>query len=218
MAFLVPLAIAGASAAGATAAGSSLATLGAVASVAAGGIGAFGAIRQGQAQQASQDYNAKIASNNAQIATQNAAFAGAEGDTNAAAKEMQTRAKVGAITAAQGANGLDVNKGSAVDVRASAAELGQLDAMTIRSNAARQAYGYQTQAVSDNAQSALDRATGKNDATAGYITAGGTLLSTIGSTALNFAKFQGSNSFTTDDLNAPNAASAAAGGANNEED
>lgn len=198
MGFLAPLALAGAATAGAT---SSLATIGTIASVASAGIGAFGAIRQGQAASESASYQSTIAANNAKIATQNASFQGAEGDANAAAKELQTRGKVGAITAAQGANGLDVNSGSAVDVRQSAAELGQLDAMTIRSNAARAAYGYQTQATSDQAQSALDKSTAKNDATAGYISGAGTLLSGAGSAALRYANFQGDQGFNTGGLN-----------------
>lgn len=198
MSFLVPLAAAGATAA---AGSSTLATIGTIASVASAGIGAFGAIRQGQAASEAASYQSTIAANNAKIAQQNASFQGAEGDANAAAKELQTRGKVGAITAAQGANGLDVNSGSAVAVRQSAAELGQLDAMTIRSNAARAAYGYQTSAASDTAQSALDKSTAANSKTAGYISGAGTLLSAGGNAALNYANFQGNQGFNTGGLN-----------------
>lgn len=169
--------------------------------IAAAGIQSFGQISQGQAAANAASYQATIAGNNAKIASQNAAYQGAEGDANAAAKELQTRARVGAITAAQAGNGLDVNKGSAVDVRSSAAELGQLDAMTIRSNAARAAYGYQTQASSDNAQSTLDKYTAKNDVIGGYISGAGTLLSAGGNAAMKYGNFQSDNStFKTSDL------------------
>lgn len=202
MGFLIPLAVTAAAGAGtAAAAGSSLATIGTIASIASAGVGAFGAIKQSEAASSAADYSSQIAANNAKIANQNAAFQGAEGEANAAAQEMRTRAKVGAITAAQGASGIDVNKGSAVDVREGTAELGQLDAMTIRSNAARAAYGFQTQSTGDTAQSQLDKSTAKNDTTAGYITGAGTLLSSAGSAALNYANFQNSKSaFGTDDL------------------
>ncbi len=137
---------------------------------------AIGSIAQGKAQSASDKYNAQIARNNTQIATQNATFAGEEGAVNAGAEELKTRAQVGSIKASQAANGVDVNTGSAVDVRSSAAELGELSAINIRSNAARSAYGYQTQASSDTAQAALDKEQAKYASEAGYIKAGTTLL------------------------------------------
>ncbi len=138
---------------------------------------ALGSIAQGRAASQSAKYNAQIQQNNAQIAEQNSRLASEEGAANAAAASQKTRAEVGGIKAAQAANNLDVNKGSAVDVRSSAAELGELNAITIRSNAACQAYGYQTQSASDTAQADLDRQQGKSAETAGYINAGTTLLS-----------------------------------------
>ena len=140
------------------------------------GMSALGQIQQGKAAAASAKYNAQVAENNAVVARQNAAFAGAEGNANAERQGMKTRAAVGAMKAAQAANGIDVNSGSAVDVRSSAAELGQLDAITIRSNAARRAYGFETEAVNDQAQAALDRAGGKAAQKASYIGAASTIL------------------------------------------
>lgn len=140
------------------------------------GASALGSIAQGNQQAAAGKYNAQVQFNNAKIAQQNATFAGEQGAANAATEQQKTRAQVGEIKAAQAANGIDVNKGSAVDVRSSAAELGELNAITIRSNAARQAYGFQTQAASDMAQSQLDKQQAKYDRQAGYIKAGTTLL------------------------------------------
>lgn len=144
--------------------------------VAAVGMQALGSIAQGNAAAKSANYNAAIASNNAQIATNNATLAAQQGAANAGIEQQKTRATVGAIKAAQAANGVDVNKGSAVDVRSSAAELGELNAITIRSNAARSAYGYQTQAASDQAQAQLDRQQGKYAKQAGYVKAGTSIL------------------------------------------
>jgi len=144
--------------------------------VAAIGAQALGSIAQGKQQAASAKYNAAIQENNATIARQNATFAGQEGAANAAIEQQKTRATVGAIKTAQAANNIDVNTGSAVDVRSSASELGELNAINIRSNAARSAYGYQTQASSDEAQAQLDRQEAKYDTKAGYIKAGTTLL------------------------------------------
>jgi hypothetical protein len=60
------------------------------------------------------------------------------------------------------------------------AQLGELDALTIRSNAEREAYGYTTQSSNLTAQSGLTRMAGRNAQTAGYVSAAGTLLSTAG--------------------------------------
>lgn len=151
-------------------------------------VSALSSISQGQQQAASAKYNAKVQENNAETARQNANLASAKGAANAGREQQKTRATVGAIKASQAANGIDVNTGSTVDVQSSAAELGQLNAITIRGNAARQAYGYQTQEVSDKAQAQLDRQEAKYDAAAGYLNAGSTLLSqtTTASNAGNY--------------------------------
>lgn len=173
---------------------SALADVGMVASIAGAGLGAIGSLQSGKASSAAADFNSKVAANNAQIAQQNATWTAEEGEANAAKSEQKTRAGVGAIKAAQAANGVDVNSGSALDVRSSAASLGELDAITIRSNAARTAYGQQTQAASDTAQSNLDKSQASNSETAGEIGAGSSLLGGLGSAAGNFAKFQLQNS------------------------
>lgn len=161
-----------------------IAVVGAVAS-------AYGAVQQAHAASQADKFNEQIAKNNATIAQQNATFAGQEGEQNAATSEAKTRAEVGAIKANQAASGVDVNSGSDVDVRSSAAELGELNAITIRSNAARQAYGYQTQTASDNNQAQLDQSKSSSDETAGLTKAGSTLL-TQGSSA--YSTFVGNNS------------------------
>lgn len=163
------------------------------------GLSALSSLSAGRQASESAKYNAAIQSNNAQIATQNATFAGQEGAINASAAQQKTRADVGGIKAAQAANNIDVNSGSAVDVRSSAAELGELNAINIRSNAARQAYGYSTQASSDTAQAALDREQSKYDTEAGDIKAATTLIGgySQGSQSGLFGKYLADNSLTT---------------------
>lgn len=129
---------------------------------AATAVQTIGSIEQGKAQAAAAKYNA-------QIATQNSAWSAAEGEQNAGVAGLKTQEQSGKIKVAQAANNIDVNSGSAVAVQKSQAEMGMLNEMNIRSNAARQAYGYQ-------AQSGLDKSEAKNDETAGYIGAAGSLL------------------------------------------
>ncbi len=119
---------------------------------------------------------AQIAQNNSALAGQNAFATANAGEAAQNQAQMKTRAVIGATKAAQAANGIDVNTGSAVDVRASEAELGKMDAMTIRSNAARQAYGYQVEGVTQRAQSKLLKAQATQAEIAGVINAGADLL------------------------------------------
>lgn len=152
--------------------------------VASAGVGAMGAIQQGQSQAAAAGYNAKVAANNAQIATENANFVGAEGEQNVASAGAKTKATVAAITANQGASGVNINTGSSVDVRESAAKVGMLNALNVRSEAARKAYGYQTEAASDTAQSQLLRSQQKAAKTAGFLNAGATILGGVSKGAM----------------------------------
>ena len=173
----------------AAAVGANLGAIGAITSIGAAGVGAVGAIEQGNATSAADNYNAKIAKANAQIATQSANYAGAAGTAQAEQAGLQSRSKLGAIVANEGASGVDINSGSNLQVQSSARELGELNAITIRSNAARTAYGYQVQGANDTAQSQLDTFAANNATTSGDIGEGSTLLGGLGSAASNYAKF-----------------------------
>lgn len=183
---------AGAAAGGTAAAGTGItaAEVGTAATLASGAVGAYGAIQSSDAQSKAAKFNAEVAGVNQQIANQNAEFAGAAGEQQAAQQEMKTRAEVGSIKANQAAGGVDVNSGSAVDVRSSAAALGELNAITIRSQAARTAYGYQNQAESYGAQQGLETSQAAAAQTAGAINAGTTALGSLGSASSNWANFQ----------------------------
>ena len=145
--------------------------------------GVAGSIQQGQSQAAMAKYESQVASNNAKIAQQNAAQAGQAGENQAGQSEMKTRAQVGAIKASQAANGLDINSGSSLDVQSSAAEMGEQNAITIRSNAARTAYGYEQQAQNFQTQSELDKMQANNDEISSFTNAGSTLLGGAGKAA-----------------------------------
>lgn len=159
--------------------------------IAASGIQALGAIQQSQAAAASAGYNAKIAGMNAQIEKQKAAWAAAEGEQTAGLAGIKSQQQAGDIKVAQAANNIDVNKGSAVAVQKSQAEMGMLNEMNIRSNAARAAYGYETGAANEEAQVALDRKQQSYSKTAGYINAAGSLLGGAASASM-YDKWLGS--------------------------
>ncbi len=114
--------------------------------------------------------------------------------------------------AAQAASGVDVDTGSAVNVQASQAEIGKLDALTAMSKAAQQAYGYENTASSYGDQATLDTSQAASASTAGAIGAGTTLLGGEGNAASNYAKYlqqAGFNAgFTTGFANLPAATAA----------
>jgi hypothetical protein len=156
-------------------AGVALAAVGTAATVA-------GAEQQASSQAQAAAYQAQVAANNQATANQMASQAVQRGEANATTQEMKTRATVGAITAAQAANNVDVNTGSALDVKTGAEETGQLDALTIRSNAAREAYGFKTEGVNFAADAGLLEQKSQQAIEAGDIAAAGSLLGGASST------------------------------------
>ena len=122
----------------------------AYAALAAAAIGGVASYQQGQ-------YQAQVAENNAKIQQQNAKAAIEAGAVEEQNRRLQTAQQQGKIRAAIGASGVDPNFGSSLDLQSDAAKLGELDALTIRNNAARKAYGFQIQGLSDQATATLDR-------------------------------------------------------------
>ena len=158
-------------------------------SLISGVTGFMGAQQQSAAQQAAANYQASIARINAQIAQQNGQMSIEKGEFNATMAGKDTAAKVGGIMAQQAANGIDVNSGSAVDVRSSAAQMGQLNVLSIRDNASREARGYTNQAESYGLQAGMSDATATGAAAAGGINSATSLLGGATTAATNWAKW-----------------------------
>ena len=186
-------------------AASTVAIISAVSSAVGGVVSVYGQMQSAHAAEAAANYNAQVASNNQIIAQRNATMAAQAGEQQAAVAEQKTRAEAGAIKAGQAAGNIDVNSGSAVDVQSSAAELGELNAITLRSNAAKTAYGYQTQGSGYGDQATLDRSQASYQSTAGAIGAASTFLGGMGSAATNYEKYQlqAAGSMTAPGGNAP---------------
>lgn len=109
------------------------------------------------------DYQATVAKNNADIARMAGARVVQAGEVKADTTSLATAGKVSKIKANQAANGIDVNTGSAVDVRSDAVASGQTDAETALSDAKLANWGYRTQAGTYEAQAGLDTAQGGLD-------------------------------------------------------
>jgi hypothetical protein len=119
-------------------------------------LGAAGAQQQGKAQSAQYGYQAGMALINKQIAEQNANYAATTGEMTARDVGMKGAQQEGQIIASQASSGLDVNSGSAKQVQKSQSTISQLDMDTIRMNAAKTAYDYETQAQSRGASAQMD--------------------------------------------------------------
>lgn len=166
-----------------------------VASLAMSAVGtamsAYGAKQQADAQAQAAQYQAQVALNNQKIAGQYAQQAIADGENKVAAKQEQTSQMIGSQRAAMAANGVQLDSGSPLRLQEDTARLGNVDALTIRNNAAREAYGYQLQGLSYGQQAQLDEATASNAVTAGNLNmfssiAGG--ASSIGSKWIDYKK------------------------------
>lgn len=87
-----------------------------------------------------------------------------------------TRRMIGSQRARLAAQGVDVNSGSALDVQADTMALGELDALTIKNNAAREAWGYKTQQLQYSLQSEYDRSMSRARGVGSVLTMGADLF------------------------------------------
>lgn len=127
---------------------------------AASTMSAFGSVAKGAAQYESGQYNAQVARNNQSIANNNAQWAVDRGNVEEGISRERTAQMIGSERAGYGANGVDVNTGSASRVQSDTARIGAMDAQTIAQNAQRSAWGYRAQGGSFGAQAQLDQMEG----------------------------------------------------------
>ena len=185
-----------------------LAVAGIVASVAGTGASMFGQYESAQAQSQAANYQAQVARNNQIIANQNAGIAVQQGQQQEETQRIKTGEIIGNELAAQGASGVNPNIGSALDVRSSAAETGELDANSIRYNSQLKARDFTTQASSYGAQAGLYSAEAGWDMTAGYLGMGSSILGGASSVSDKWLRYQMNGIFGN---NSPNPAGGAIG-------
>lgn len=166
-------------------------TLISTAATAASGVISFiGGQQQAAATKAQAEYNAAIARNNQIYADRAAREAVERGQQAEAKKRMEAASLRGRQRAVLAANGVDVNSGSALDIQEDTAGLGELDALTLRSNAEREAIGYRQQGANFGGEAALYQARA-NAASSGALWTGvSSLLGTAGSVASKWYSFK----------------------------
>lgn len=139
-------------------------------------LGAVGQIQQGQATAASNRYNAQVQEMNATLADRRAKDAIERGAAEEQKKRQQVAQIQGQQRAAFAANGVDLSFGSPLDTIVDTAVLGELDALTIRSNAYRESYDQQVQATNLRAGATMSNMSASAAETGSYLAATGTIL------------------------------------------
>jgi hypothetical protein len=159
--------------------------------IASAGFSAYQQIRAGKAQKeagkaerAASDAQAELAEYNAEVANLQAQDAIERGGDEENRFRSMVRGAIGAQRAGFAAGNIAVGFGSAVDVQADAAFLGELDALQIRQNAAREAWGFKVEATDLRRRADIARKegvylekAGNERAKQSYIGAGASLVS-----------------------------------------
>lgn len=160
------------------------------------GVSMMGAGNAAQSQAQAANYQAAVARNNEIIAQQYAERTTRTGMAKAEQQDYRTQAILGTAKAAQAASGVDVNSGSALDVRKSIAEVGELDKETIMYNAANEAYGFKVKAAGFGADAQLDRMKADNAITAGDYAQASSFLSGVSSVSSKWLGYQQKGTFS----------------------
>lgn len=109
-------------------------------------IGALSGAMQGQQKSAADISQASALTQNAAYLNRAANDARYRGVVDADTQRVQTQNAIGTQRVAMASNGGQVDTGSNAIIQQDTAQYGELDAMIISNNAAREAYGYEVQA------------------------------------------------------------------------
>lgn len=114
-----------------------------------------GAYRNSQSAKAAYEYQAEVARNNATVNEWKAQDAITRGQTDEANRRMQTAQLKGRQRAAMAARGVDLGEGSALNILTDTDYMGEIDALTIRDNANREAWAFRSAGANDTANAGL---------------------------------------------------------------
>lgn len=120
--------------------------------------------REANARQQQGAFEQAAYERNASLADLQAADAVKRGMLSAQQRGQQVRASIGDARVSLAGQGVTLDTGSALDVQADIASLGALDIATIRNNAAREAWGFTTQATDLRSRGILAKAGADNAA------------------------------------------------------
>ena len=165
------------------------------ATVAATAISAYGSMQQGKAAKAQGRYQQQVMANNQILAQRAAKDARERGKRAEFEQNLKTRQLIGRQQAVLAGNGVLVGQDTALDITTDTAEAGKYDALTIRSNAEREALGYEAQGVNFENQGNLARMGGDATARAGNMAALGSVVGGASSVAGKWYDFNRTGAF-----------------------
>lgn len=142
------------------------------AAAAVSGASLIGGVMEGESVKLQGEYSKKIADVNARTVELKADDTLMRGDSSALNFKRQVRKLRGAQRAAAGASGVDVNTGTNLELQQQTEELGAIDALTIKNNAWKEAWGLRSQATNIRFQGELANLTAKGQAARTYAAAG----------------------------------------------
>lgn len=122
-------------------------------------------------------FQSDVAERNAQLAERQGEDALNRGSLEENRMRGETVRQVASGRAALAAQGIDISSGSAAGDTASQELVGEVDALTIRNNAAREAWGYNVDAANSRMQGRLALLAGENEAATERLGSVSTLLS-----------------------------------------
>lgn len=141
--------------------------------VASTAVSAMGAMEAASAREREADYNRQVSEMKARDAIN-------RGNIDAEQQRMKAAKVSGAQRAAMGASGAVVDSGSFADILVDTATMGEKDAQNIRTNAMREAWGYESQAESYKLQKQRARIEGEYAAMGTMLTSGSRIGSKMG--------------------------------------
>jgi len=135
-----------------------------------------GQVKAGNASRRAGDEAADLELFNAQVAEGQARDAELRGQVDVQHQRQAIRGVIGNQRAGFAAGNVDVSSGSAADVQADAAFLGELDVQTIEENARREALGFRQEGERAKRRASYSRKSGQAAQSASRWAAAGTIL------------------------------------------
>jgi hypothetical protein len=150
---------------------------------------AAGDLFGGAAQGKMAEYQAGLARQRSQIEEQNARFAESAGESQALRSGMGTRVRLADLSLGQSNIAL---AGSRALARKGATEVGQMEEANIRTNTARQVFGFQEKSAQEVAQANIYSTASATARTASYLGAATDVVGAIGQAAMSASPGSGS--------------------------
>lgn len=131
---------------------------------------------EGDASEKMYQFQSQIDESNARLSEMQAKDSIKRGEREEEDHRKRVRGLIGSQRASFAAQGIELSDGSALDIVEDTASLGAEDALTIRNNAWREAWGYRTQAANLQSSAAFSRVAGANAKASSKAAAKNTLI------------------------------------------